>query len=237
MSDGRSPPTLVTPLSLTIVDAASTPKDQLWAYTMPEPPFSRESLEIDIRAALIAKAAQIYWIAGPKVADKFLGTHLNFHDVEATEKALDLAKSPFARVVFAGYETAFRIGAAPTLPKSDHDRLAIYIAAFMSGARGPYPSPADCYESPLQRTMLSAYWRGLIRSGTLFNDGLLDAPPIRRLAVLASMTEAAVRNALAKEKLKLPLKPEDYGRVIRWLECARGFTPLRQDERYWPTSS
>ncbi len=236
MSDGRSPPTLVTPLSLTIDEAAGTPKDQLWAYTMPEPPFSRVTLEIDIRAALVAKAAQIYWIAGPKVADKFLGTHLNLSDVEATGKLLKLATSPFARVVFEAYDSAFRIGNAPTLPKSDNDRLATYIAAFTSGAREPHLSPADCLDSPLQRTMLAAYWRGLIRSGKLFNDALLDAPPIRRLAVLASMTEAAVRNALAKEKVKLPLKADDHDRVIAWLERTRGFTPLREDERYWPAT-
>jgi hypothetical protein len=231
MSDGRSPPSVVTPASLTIADANGTAADNLWVYTMPKPVLSREQLEQDIRAALVVMATDIYWIAGQEAADQFLGVPLDIHNIKTAEKILDLSKSPFGRTVIAAYEGAFRIGDSDALPQSDHDKLAIFIGALTSGATRRHPNPADDEKSPLRRTMLTAYWRGLISRGQLFEDNLLNSPPVIRLAMLAAMTEQGVRNALAKQGLSLPLNQSDHVKAIRWLERARGFTPLREQER------
>ncbi len=232
MSDGRSPPSVVTPASLTIADANETAADNLWVYTMPKLVHSREQLEHDIRVTVVVMATDIYWIAGQEAADRFLGVPLDIDNIKTAERILDLSKSTFCRAVIAAYEGAFRIGDARALSQSDHDQLAIFIGALTSGATRRHPNPVDDEKSALRRTMLTAYWRGLISRGELFEDNLLNSPPVSRLAMLAAMTEQGVRNALAKEGLSLPLKQSDQVKAIRWLERARGFTPLREQERF-----
>src|SRR5690606_10687375 len=79
-------------------------------------------------------------------------------------------------------------------------------------------------------TMLCAYLRWQISEFGGFDNDKLDESTVEKLAVLAGMTEQAVRNSLNKEGLSAKGKL-DYPVLIRWLENRRDFIPFREDER------
>lgn len=231
MSDGRNQPNLVSPASLTIVQAHEGPVDQLWFYTMPKPRFTREILEKDIRCALASLAYETFCIAGQKAADAFLGTSFDAGDISGTIAQVNFNQSNFTRLVLAAYNSAFRVGEDRSLTSDELAQLAVIIGGTFSGAKRRQANPVDEPNSAIRQTMLCAYWRPLICRGNLFDDDLVNSSSITRLAILSSMTESGVRNALAKEKIGLPLKPKDYRTTIEWLQERQGFVPLRENER------
>lgn len=231
MSDGKAPASLVTPASLNFVDEPVTTLDELWTFSMPSVPFSREDLEQDLRKALLVQAGETYWLANSAAADAFIGFPLDIDGVEHGDQIeqVDLARFNFARVIQNAYEGAFRAG-PNALSDEDVDELELMIGAISGGATRRYQSPADLPGSPLRRTMLSAYLRWKVSEGALF-DNKLDQSAVESLAVLADMSEQAVRNSLNKEGLS-PVKGKiDYAAIMRWLEQRRDFVPLREDER------
>ncbi len=231
MSDGKAPASLVTPASLTFVDEPVTTLDELWAFTMPGVPFSFEDVEQDVRKALLVQAGETYWLANPRAADAFIGFPLEIDGVEHGDQVeqVDLGQFNFARVIKNAYEGAFRVGRG-SLSDEDADELELMIGAITGGAARRYLSPANVPGSPLRQTMLSAYLRWKLSAGALF-DNKLDQSAVESLAILADMSEQAVRNSLNKEGLS-PVKGKiDYDAVIRWLEQRRDFVPLREDER------
>lgn len=230
MSDGRSAPSLVVPRSLTICDEPVSQLDDLWTYTMPAPAFSRGELEADIRRALTSLAVDTYWIAGEEAAQAFAGCDFDIDTPELLEPKLELSRFNFARVVFAAYESAFRTGESRLIGDEDVDELEILIGATFGATFRRYPSPADLRESALRRTMLCAYLRWQISEFGGFDNDKLDESTVEKLAVLAGMTEQAVRNSLNKEGLSAKGKL-DYPVLIRWLENRRDFIPFREDER------
>jgi hypothetical protein len=231
MSDGKNPASLVTPASLTFVDEPVSVLDELWTFSMPDAPFSREELERDIRRTILIQAGEIYWLANSDAADAFVGFPLEIDEVEhgGQEELLDLSRFNFARVVLNAYEGAFRTGIRP-LTAEDADELEMMIGAVTGGRMRRYPSPSDRPGSALRQTMLSAYLRWKMSEGALF-DNKLDQSAVESLAVLAGMSEQAVRNSLNKEGLSPVRGKLDYDAVIRWLEQRRDFVPLREDER------
>src|SRR5690606_18238476 len=162
---------------------------------------SRKDLEKDIRRALTSMAVDIYWIAGQQAAEAFAGSEFDIDDAEQLESKLDLVRFNFARVVFAAYESAFRAGEARLIGDEDVDELEIMIGAIIGAPFRRYPSPVDLRESPLRRTMLSAYLRWQISEFGGFENDKLDQSAVEKLAVLAGMTDQAVRNSLNKEGL------------------------------------
>lgn len=231
MSDGKAPASLVTPASLTFVDEPVTTLDELWTFSMPSVPFSREDLEQDLRKALLVQAGETYWLANSAAADAFIGFPLDIDGVEHGDQIeqVDLARFNFARVIQNAYEGAFRAG-PNALSDEDVDELELMIGAISGGATRRYHSPVDLPGSPLRRTMLSAYLRWKVSEGGLF-DNKLDQSAVESLAVLADMSEQAVRNSLNKEGLS-PVKGKiDYEGIMRWLEQRRDFVPLRENER------
>ena len=232
MSDGKSPPSLVTPASITFLDEPVSTLDDLWTYSMPDVPFSRHELEDDIRAALLSQAAEIYWIAGPEAANAFIGLKIDVDAVEHGTQAaqIELKRFNFARVVLNAYESAYRTGAGKLISDDDIDELELMIGAMFSSMSRRYDNPADRRGSPLRRTMLSAYLRWKMSEGYLF-DNKLDQSAVENLAILADMSEQAVRNSLNKEKLSAVKGKLDNRAVIRWLQNRRDFVPLRESER------
>jgi hypothetical protein len=246
MSDGKSAPNLVVPSSLTISDWPGGHLDDLWTYTMPDLPFSREALEQDIRVALLSFAGDIYWVASPDAADAFIGFELNESELNADPEQgslparIDLSRFFFARVAFIAYERAFRICAPKTNVEEDIHELAYVMTAVMRRGGHAYPSPASEKASPLYRTMMNAYLRWKViecRSFTLDDSderrSVLKPGQniVETLSILSGMTEQAVRNSLAREKLSALEEKEDFFVLLRWLENRRDFFPLREEER------
>lgn len=232
MSDGRSPPSLVAPASLKLVDEPVGTLDELWTYTMPETPFSRTALEDDVRKAIASQCAEIYWLANPDAANAFIGFDFDIDEVESGAQArlIDLGRFNFARVISNAYESAFRVGSAKLISDEDVDELELMIGATFAAAARRYPSPTDRPESPIRQTMLSAYLRWRISDGS-FHAENVDQSLVENLAILARMSDQAVRNSLNKEGLSS--KGEvDYQSILNWLEHRRDFIPLREDERF-----
>ena len=50
---------------------------------------------------------------------------------------------------------------------------------------------------------------------------------VRQLALLAGMSEAAVRNSLSAEKIRSPVDAEA---ALTWLKARKGFTPTRTED-------
>jgi hypothetical protein len=232
MSDGKSAPSLVSPASLCLLDEEADHLDELWTYSMPDVPFTREALELDVRGALLSKAAEIYWLAGPATANSFIGFELDVDEVDQGTQAADirLDRFNFARVIFAAYDSAYRTGAAKLISEEDVDELELMIGALFSAGARRYPSPADDPGSPLRRTMLSAYFRWKLSEGYLFGHKL-DQSAVESLAVLAGMSEQAVRNSLSRGGLSPVKNKLDYAGTISWLQNRREFVPLRESER------
>lgn len=231
MSDGETPPSLVSPGSLTFLDDPVERLDDLWSYSMPALPFSREQLERDIRGELMSEAGEIYWIANSEAANAFIGFPLDIDAVEsATEiDRVELARFNLARVVICAYESAFRAGPL-AMSEEDADELELLIGATFNSFNRRYGSPLQVPTSPLRRTMLSAYFRWKLSDGDLFGSEF-NQSAVETLAVLAGMTDQGVRNSLNKEGLSPVRGKVDYPGIIRWLENRRDFFPLREDER------
>lgn len=232
MSDGKSAPSLVSPASLTINDEPVTQLDELWTYSMPDVPFTWDRLEKDLRTAILSKAGEIYWLAGADAATSFAGIELDVDEIEHGTQAeeLDLERFNFVRVIRNAYESAFRTGEARLIGDEDIDELELMIGALFTAGPRRYSNPVDEPGSPLRRTMVSAYLRWKLSEGLLF-DHDLDQSAVESLAVLAGMSEQAVRNSLSREKLS-PVKGKlDQEATIHWLENRRDFVPLRENER------
>lgn len=232
MSDGRGAPSLVAPASLTLADRHSQDLDSLWTYTMPQLPFTWQQLEQDLRQVLLAEAAEIHWLAGEAAAEAFIGFPLDIDEVERATSAPDINLDRFnlTRLTRAAYESAFRVGAAPLLGEEDVDELEIVLGRLMPNGLGRYASPMDRKDGPLRRTLLCAYLRWQISEGHLFEERL-EVSTVEKLAVLAGMTEQAVRNSLNREGLRAVRDKLEPDRLLNWLDNRRDFVPLREDER------
>lgn len=232
VSDGRSPPSLVVPGSLEIGDDPVTSLDDYWTYTMPEVPFTQAELEQDIRSAILCHAGEISWMAGQDAADGFIGFSLGVDVIEHGEQAelIDLERFNLTRLARNAYESAFRVGKARLIGDKDIDEIELLLGAMLSKTGHRYPHPIDSKTSPLRRTLASAYLRWKIYETRLVEDHL-DQSGVENLAVLAGMSEQAVRNSLAKEGLSAVRGKADYLALIKWLEGRRDFVPLREDER------
>lgn len=231
LSDGRSPPTLVSPRSLVIEVGHVKGLDDLWTYTMPAFSPTRSEVEEDIRASIAAIATEIAWIASAEISSAFAGALYSAEVSRIEAGAIDLSRFNFTRVVLAAHASAFRTTNSLPIDNAELNELEILIGGTFSGALRRYPNPVDDQASALRRTMLCAYWRRQISEGRLFENDLVDASIVEKLAVLSNMTEQAVRNSLNKNGLSSIKGRLDYAAIIRWLENRRDFVPLREQER------
>ncbi len=233
MADGRSSPSLVTPPSLRIVDEPYSCLDDLWTYTMPELPFSRQELEKDIRRTLVAEAAEISCVANSETARAFIGFDFDLDSADDPDISarIDLSRFNFARVVFNAFESAFRTGAAKLISDEDIDELEIMIGALVASPCRRFSSPVDRRMSPLQQTMQAAYLRWQIAEGVFLIEDKLDQSAVASFSALTGMTDQAVRNSLNKQGISAVKGKIEYRETLRWLENRRQFFPLREDER------
>jgi len=227
MSDGRNAPSLVAPSSLTLSEEPIGCLDELWTYTVPVPPFSKDRVLQELRKTLWAETCKISNIAGADAAESFCGGiaedyhYLSYNDGEYEK--IDLSKFNITRVVEAAYAYSFTHGAKTFLSEEDADELEIFLELPTSAFTDRFYSPMNNESSAIRMTTEMAYARWQLREGS----GLT----IKRMAFLARMTENAVRNSLSK----LKLKPTDgligYDMAHPWLEARRDFLPQREDER------
>ena len=237
MSDGKSSASLVVPGSLEFVDAPVKRLDDLWTYTMPEPPFSLEDVMSDLRKFLACQAATTYWIAGEEAANAFIGFEFDAGEVEwsKTQDRIDLSRFNLTRLAENAYHSAFRDVPSYSLSEEDADELELILETSLTQVPHRHPNPLDDYSSPLCRTLLAAYFRWQIADGCFLASDKLDQGAIVAISALTGLSANAVRNSLSRDNLSLKKKDgqtiPDYSAILQWIQNRRDFVPLRQEER------
>lgn len=234
MSDGRSAPTLVSPASLELIDQPVEQIDDLWNYTMPEVPFSLETVTKELREHILSQASDIGWIADAEAASAFIGYEFDPTDDSESDEALaqiDLERFNITRIVRAAYQSAFRPWPGREISEEDVDELEQIITGSMVRFGRRHSSPMDREGSPLQRTVLAAYYRWQIVDGGFLAEETLDQGATEAIGALTGMPANAVRNALSRDGISLVKSKIDYPALVDWIITRRNFAPLRQSEQ------
>lgn len=234
MSDGSSAPSLVVPASLDFVETPVDRLDDLWTYTMPEPPFTLDEVLADIRKHLVSQAADTFWIAGAYAASAFIGFDFepweHAEDPE-TRSRIDLEAFNLTRLARAAYVAAFRPYSSNALSEEDVDEIEQVLCSTMTQFSHRIPSPMDTPSSPLCRTLLAAYYRWQITDGCFLAGDRIDHAGTVAIEALTGMPQAAIRNALSRDGISVLKSKIDYPKLLEWLQSRRGFVPLREDEQ------
>lgn len=234
MSDGSSPPSLVTPASLELVDQPVEHIDDLWAYTMPDPPFSLDEVLAELRRHILSQTSDIAWIANPEAASAFIG--FSFDPVEDSESdetvnRIDLDRFNVTRIVRTAYESAFRPWPSRAISEEDVDELEQILTGSITQFGRRHPSPLEREEGALFRTLMAAYCRWQISEGCFLAGDVLDQNATHSIAALTGMPPAAIRNALSRDGISTVKSKLDYPALLEWVVTRRNFAPLREQEK------
>lgn len=235
MSDGRSPASLVSPGSLQFIDEPVECIDDLWTYTMPEVPFSLDTVLQELRCHLVSQASDIGWTADPAAASAFIGFDFCPNDDGESEEAMeriDLERFNITRIVREAYRSAFRPGPGREISEEDVDELEQIIMGTMVRFGRRHWSPLDREGSALQRTLLAAYHRWQIVDGNFFASDTIDQSTTDAIGILTGMPAHAVRNALSRDGISLVKSKIDGPALMEWVITRRNFAPLRQSETW-----
>lgn len=233
MSDGRSSASLVSPSSLEFVDEPVKYIDELWTYTMPEPPFTLDDVMTDLRRHLLSQASDLGEIANDEVASAFIGVLFDPRDdAEDCEVAakIDLERFNMTRIVRNAYESAYRPWPSEGISEEDVDELEQILTASVVSFSRRHISPLDIESSALRRTMMAAYYRWQITDGCFLSGGEISQSATEAIGALTGMPAAAVRNAMSRDGLSLVKSKIDVEALTEWVITRRNFAPLRQSE-------
>ncbi|PBB29206.1 helix-turn-helix transcriptional regulator [Mesorhizobium sp. WSM3882] len=185
-------------------------------------PFTKEQLFGELRVILFTQASQVALVRNPKVAMQFLG--IDVGDWNNQPRADDLAKIDLqqfdiTRVLDIAYDFAFQTGAYWRFGDDHGFELAAFGAGItphsFEGSQSPYLSD----DSKVRHVVDMADARESLRHEWDIT--------IRGLALLAGITEPAVRNSLSKDGIQTTGKPAKISAdvALSWLGERRGFVP------------
>jgi hypothetical protein len=195
--------------------------------------FTKEQMRDELRTIFLFEADHILMGVGPEVAERFIGFPAGddgeycFHP----PAEVDLSRFKIARSFDEGYEYAFRPSLMNGLDESEVQDLHVFMEGTpraggigSGGETHTFMTPEGFCQTVCDAVM--ARWKlEWNYSGSQFTT--------RELALLANMTEGAVRNALADRSenglravpgTKNPVLVE-HEEVWRWLRGRRGFIP------------
>lgn len=200
-------------------------------------PFKREEVMSDLQHALKATANHIA-VAGAdgNVAALFLGFSIkddaSFGAEEIDEKTIRLERFAITKIIDNAYDFAFQVGPRPkqhTMDEADYLRMLTFRRGSPRFVWGGVDTPMSDDDAPISRTIDTADARMRIH----WKFGLT----VRQLALLANMSEPAVRTSLSKEGIKTAGGRNDRGlaeipieEAQPWLEGRRGFVATLEPE-------
>jgi hypothetical protein len=225
MTDGESPPSLISPDSLTIEEVEAGVEGQLWFTTLPKPPFSKEATFEELKTILFVQASQIAHAGRPEFATEFLGFEpqaLRPPYDSADLRRLDLSRFSATEYVDRAYDYALQKGE----PRAFGGAMAQNAIQFLEGAN---PSDENGEPSPIMSP--GSKCRVVIEMA-LARWHLANGFPItvRQMALLANMKEPAVRNSLSKERIAVENKTVTDEVALAWLMQRRNFVPTREEQ-------
>lgn len=190
-------------------------------------PFTKEEMYQELRGILFTQASQIALVRHPDIAKDFLGVDVqdwsNNPDSDDLMK-IDLDRFEITRVLDMAYDFAFQTEAYWRFGADQEFEIAAFGAGVtphsFEGAQSPYLYD----DSKVHHVVDMAVARSHLREE--WDIG------IRGLALLAGMTEPAVRNSLSKENIQTTGKPAKIAAevALKWLQDRRGYVPTRMDE-------
>ena len=205
--------------------------------------FTKDQMFDELRTIFLFEADHILMGAGPEAAAHFIGFEVP-HENEYCRRPprdVDLKRFQISGAFDRGYEFAFRPSVMNTLGEGEVQDLNVFILGTPRAGGIDSGGETDRFMTP----------EGLCRTvaDTVFARWKLEWAPsadtftTRELALLADMTEGAVRNALAdKSESGLRAVPGtknpviiEHAEVLRWLKGRRGFiaSPARtKDDRF-----
>jgi hypothetical protein len=207
---------------------------------MQEPPFTEQEMLEELRTIFLFEAEHIMLGAGANFAEHFIGFATEDTYVNEPANRVDLDRF----FITGHFKWAFRAAFRPSIREwrgglEEHDELI----TFMEGLpRIGSVADADTHRfmGPEGRCrivveIVHARWK-------LQWDEMGHSLTTRELALLANMSEGAVRNAMA-DKTENGLKAipgskpvsVDRDEALRWLSGRRGFVPIpdrRRDDRF-----
>lgn len=195
------------------------------------PKITKEDLTVELASVLIVMARQIQlWSHRTDLPAQFVG--LDEDALEGSQlAAIDLTRFPMAQRVLEMHSYAF----APTDDDSPNltalhelaDMLAGLPREDFSGDLGAFPGINN--DSKIQDVCQAAWARAAIDG---IDEGLTSTLSTRQIALLAGMTEGAVRNAMTQSgegglRAIPKSKPVSFevDEARRWLAGRRGFHP------------
>lgn len=191
----------------------------------PAPPFTKDEMGSELREILFIQASQIAHAAREEAAWAFLGYECEFNPARSTQpgeiEKIDLSRFAAWGYLSAAYDYAFQVGRCWGYGESENHDIVAFAEGITPRAANGDPSPFLDPQSKCRHVVDLAIGRWSLEAG----DG--RELTVRQLALLAGMSEAAVRNSLSAEKIRTPVDPEV---ALRWLAGRKGFVPTRTEE-------
>ncbi len=189
------------------------------------PPFTKDEFAAEVREQLYIQASQISHACSDDAATAFLGFPCEFsaggcmNDKDVAR--IDLPRFPAWNYLGKAFDFAFQVGNSWHYDEDTNiDVVALangMSISAISGELSPYMVPT----SKCRHVIDLAIGRFYLEAGSS------QSLTVRQLALLADMSEAAVRNSLSAEKLKTPV---DADVALVWLRGRKGFVPTKAEE-------
>ena len=192
----------------------------------------------ELRAILLFEADHVSLSFGPQAAEQLIGLKSDGGDYQDKDvKDVDLDRSHIAGAFERAYEFAFRPSVTNNVGTNDIEELNLFMLGTPRGGSGGethrFMTPDGLCQTVADAA--TARWKlewDIAGSGT-------HTFTTRELALLADMTEGAVRNALAdKSESGLRAIPDKrnpivvtHAEALRWLKGRRGFVSLPDSPR------
>lgn len=199
-------------------------------------PFTRDEIIYETRRATVALASMIYHYgtnSASYAAATYLGVELPSYEYQDLKDAdLDLIpieRHDIYRVVMTAYDYAYQVGTAPpsevVIDETAHEAAGILSGFPQSDFNGDGSPIGTLNPQKLRQVLDTFFARYSLEKG--------GGQSVRDLALLANMSEAAVRSSLSTEGLKANTRSKDgpgevpYSDAIAWLMGRRGFIPTQ----------
>jgi hypothetical protein len=193
-------------------------------------PFTKDEMEDELREILFIQASQIAHAGITQAAIDFIGFEFDFSPVTSPDKAVlakvDLTRFSARAYLTTAYDYAFQVGESWKFSESDNHDIIAFSGGVTPEASYGDPSPFLAPDSRCRDVIDMAVGRWHLEC-----DNSRDLT-IRQLALLAGMTEAAVRNSLSTEKIRTRGKPVAVSSQVasQWLKARKGYVPTQHEK-------
>ncbi len=225
MTDGDTPPSLISPDSLTVETVDDASPASLWAETRPRPPFIKADMLAELKRVLLVQANQIAHAGSLDFAVAFMGFETGnplYPYCKDDPGKVDLGRFNATGYLDQAYDFAFQVGQHWRFGDETAQNVDEWVRGANQQASNGEGSPLANPDGMCRRAADTAFGRWKLGKGHDLT--------VRELALLAAMTEGAVRNSLSRERIAIQEGKVDHAIASAWLGDRRDFVPTREEE-------